>query len=351
MAGQNRAAGGPVKLPERLQQRPERFTLFAALRLLESAAPARPRLGRSRRAGEDPVRLAQLPALRFAPGEITRIESGPVPTLYGEGFGLFGPNGPLPLHLTEYADERRRQHQDPGFGAFLNLFHHRLASLFYRAWADAEPAVEADRPDDRYSWYVGSLMGLGTSGVRARDGLDDRARLHRVGRFAPMARSREGLEDILADHFGLPVRIEPFRPAWLDIPPDQRLRLGRTGRVGALGRDANLGRRSWQCQFNFRIVLDGLAAEQFARFLPGRKALAELGDLVRTYLGEELRWDLELRLAPGQRPLLRLSRGAALGWTTWLDRKGNHVALARIRDGHTRPDAGRRETTTRHRGE
>ena len=332
MAGQGRPAGGPVRLPRSLLREPERFTLFAALRLIEAAAPESPRLGRSQRAAEDTVRLAQIPSLRFAPGELSRVEDGPRPRLHGEGFGLLGPNGPLPLHLTEYADERRRQHQDSGFGDFLNLFHHRLASLFYRAWADAEITVEADRPDDRFAWYLGALIGLGTPGVRGRDSVGDRAKLHRAGRLAALPRSREGLEDILADHFGLPVTIEPFRPGWLDIPAAQRLSLGRGTPAGRLGRDANLGRRSWQCQSSFRIVLERLSRDELDEFLPGRRKLRALGDLVRAYLGEELRWDLELRMASGQAPPLQLAQGVRLGWSTWLGRRGGDHARVRVRD-------------------
>ena len=48
-------------------------------------------------------------------------------------FGLFGPNGPLPVHMTEYARERIYHHQDTSLSAFADLFHHRLALLFYRA--------------------------------------------------------------------------------------------------------------------------------------------------------------------------------------------------------------------------
>ena len=48
-------------------------------------------------------------------------------------FGLFGPNGPLPVHMTEYARERIHHHQDHSLSAFADLFHHRLTLLFYRA--------------------------------------------------------------------------------------------------------------------------------------------------------------------------------------------------------------------------
>lgn len=332
-------------LPRPLTDAPERFSLFAALRWVEASAPDHPRLGRSRRVAEDVVRLAQVPSLRFAPGELTHIEpglveDGTVPRLYAEGFGLLGPNGPLPLHLTEYADERRRLHQDPSFADFLNLFHHRLASLFYRAWADAEPAVEADRPDNRFFGYLGALAGLGTPGLQGRDSVGDRAKLHRVGRFAAMARCQEGLEDILEDHFGVSVRVVPFQARWLDIPEHERLCLGRSRPVSRLGRDASLGRRSWQCQFSFRVVLEALTRAQYETFLPGQPGLVELGDLVRAYTGDEFSWDLELRLKPRQAPLLRLARGQRLGMSSWLGRHAHdNEARALIRDAHRRRGA------------
>ncbi len=60
-------------------------------------------------------------------------------------FGLFGPNGPLPIHLTEYAHERQLQAKDNTFVEFCNVFHHRLLSLFYRAWAVNQKSVDFDR--------------------------------------------------------------------------------------------------------------------------------------------------------------------------------------------------------------
>ncbi|WP_440996014.1 type VI secretion system baseplate subunit TssG [Arhodomonas sp. SL1] len=319
MAGQGGSAPDTVAgWLDDLAHRPERYSLYAALRVFEVGHPRAPRLGRSRRPTEDAVRVGQQPSLRFAPGDVVAFEPGQPSQLRCESFGLFGPNGPLPLHLTEYADERARQYQDPSFTAFINTFQHRLASLFYRAWADAQPTVQQDRPaEDRFSVYVGSLLGTGAPATRERDELGDFARYCRAGRFAPAAKSAEGLEDILNDYFGMACRIESFVPGWLDIPHDERLALGRGG-ANALGRRANLGARSWQCQFRFRIHVGPLSRETFERFLPGGPALGDLVDLVRAYLGDELQWDVALTLREAEVPPLRLSRGARLGWTSWL---------------------------------
>ena len=75
---------------------------------------------------------------------------GAPPRLQVRLFGLFGPNGPLPLHLTEYARERLRLAGDPTFARFCDIFHHRFLALFYRAWAQAQPHVNRDRPKDEW---------------------------------------------------------------------------------------------------------------------------------------------------------------------------------------------------------
>jgi len=57
---------------------------------------------------------------------------------------------------------------------------------------------------------------------------------------------------------------------------------------------------------------------EYDGFLPGGRLLARLADWVRLYVGYELAWDVRLVLKHDAVPLLRLGRGARLGWTTWL---------------------------------
>lgn len=331
MAGKSGSATDAIERLAALEREPYRYSLFAALRVLEAGAAEQPRLGESQRPAQESVRVSQQPALRFAPADVIAYARGQPGQLVCESFGLFGPNGPLPLHLTEYADERERQHQDPTFAAFVNTFQHRLACLFYRAWADAQPCIQHDRPEwDRFAVYVGALLGIGTPAQRNRDSTGDFARLSRAGRFAPAAKSAEGLEDILQDYLGVSCRIQQFQPRWLDIPPDDRLMLGR--RMGnGLGRSANLGRRSWQCQFNFQLDVGPLARNDFEDLLPGGRGFHALTDLVRAYTGDELIWDVSLTLQQAEVPALRLARGSRLGWSTWLGRVHGDVRGPKIR--------------------
>jgi type VI secretion system protein ImpH len=304
-----------------LGETPTRFTLFAALRLLEGMRPEGPRLGESRKAADDAVRLAQLPHLVFAPCDVSGYETrgGSRPTLTQYSFGMFGPNGALPLHLTEHADERARQHDDPVFADFVNTFQHRLISLFYRAWANADPATNFDRQgSDRFVTYLGALLGMASDSARGRDGVPDFAKLSRCGQIAPQSRSAEGLETLLADYFELAVRIEPYVGAWLQIPAESYCRLGGAREAAMLGAGATLGAASWQCQHKFEIVIGPLNLRAFTEFLPGTARLRELRALIRFYTNDEWAWQLRLLLSDAEVPGVTLGEQGQLGWTTWL---------------------------------
>lgn len=281
---------------ERLRARPHVFSLFAALRMIEQAYSEQPRVGESRKASDDVVRLGQVPHLSFAPSDVASAITDANGRLSVEqyGFGVFGPNGALPLHMTELAYERRRHKEDGTVVDFLNLFQHRLISLFYRAWADGEPVVNFDRPDaDRFRSYVGALFGLAPESARDSDAVLDYAKLARAGHFAQQTRSAEGLTEILADYFGIPVEVRSFTGAWLDIPGALHCRLGEQ----RLGLSTTLGATTWQCQHKFEIVLGPLSHARFENFLPGAPGLTELHALVRLYTNDEWSWQARLLLA------------------------------------------------------
>ncbi|MGH7044526.1 MAG: type VI secretion system baseplate subunit TssG, partial [Acetobacteraceae bacterium] len=326
------APSGPAAAPEpeegvealfaRLAARPWAFGFYHVMRALEAAFPDRPRFGRSSRPGQDPVRLAQEPAVVFAPATLAAwqpAEEDRPPRLAVFFFGLFGPDGPLPLHLTEYARDRRRNHRDPTFQRFADIFHHRALSLFYRAWADVRPTISFDRPEqDRFGLYVGALAGLGMDSLRNRDAMPDLTKLHFAGHLALQTRHAEGLADILSAFFAMPVRVESFIGAWLTLPAADRSRLGGGARTAALGQTALLGGRVWSRQHKFRIVIGPLTLNEYERLLPGGRSFHRLVPIVRNYAGDTLVWDVNLILRYEEVPPIRLGGFGRLGWTTWL---------------------------------
>ena len=322
MARTQRKTPDPVALFARLQERPWRYGFYQAMRWVECAHPDKPRLGESRRPADDPIRVGQEPSMSFATStlsEFGRSPRAPAPRLEVRCFGLLGPNGPLPLHLTEFARDRMRNSRDYTLSRFLDVFHHRMLCLFYRAWANAQPAVSLDRPGrDRFSAYVGSTFGLGSPAMRGRDTVEDGAKLFFAGRYALQTRNAEGLEAILHGYFGGDLRLEELVPAWLRLPEEGRCRLGESPETGTLGVTAAIGEQVWDCQHRFRIVYGPLGLADYERMLPGGESLQEMVALVRNYVGDEYAWDLNLVIRRDQLPQTRLGGYGRLGWTTWL---------------------------------
>jgi type VI secretion system protein ImpH len=329
MADDDRAPPHPLNAPSSaaelyatLQAAPHEFDFFQALRRIDAVNARGPRLGEATRLADDPVRLAQIPSLIFAPSTLAAFqpatETGPA-RLSTYFFGLFGPSGALPLHLTEYARERVRHVGDMTLVRFVDLFHHRMLSLYYRAWAAAQPTVSFDRPwADRFSIYVASLFGLGMPSLRDRDGMPDLAKLHFSGRLSLQTRPAEGLRAIIADYFKLPVAIDEFLPAWVSLPRQSLCHLGGSVATGMLGSTATIGDRFHVVHHKFRIRIGPMSFRDFCRLLPDGRSLSRLVPLVRNYIGDELDWDVMLILFREEVPSVKLGQAGLLGWTSWL---------------------------------
>lgn len=321
MAGDTRQSPDSVALLQNLQAHPEAYELFDALRRIECANASSPRLGRGPRPASEPIRLGQRAHMEFAPRSIESLEASRAPDrpprLRSYPLGLFGPQGALPLHLTEYAILRENFRHDPTFAAFADVFHHRMISLWYRSWADAKPTVHLDRADeDRFGQHLDALSGYGQPTLQARDAFPAKARRFFGGRLVPSARNAEGLRALLHGLFEVDVQIRQFQPAWLPLPPDGQLRMGM--QAARMGQDATVGTHVRNAQHGFRITVGPMGSERYREFTPGGHALAELTAAVRNYLGDEHAWDLQLVLARDDVPMPVLGRSQRMGLSLWM---------------------------------
>jgi len=328
---------------------PHRHHFFQVLRRVEALTPGLPRHGCAPRPGQEPLRIAQTPSLAFAPAPIASLECAFEPDGDADAtalarparlsqyfFGLLGPNGPLPLHLTEYARDRLLHEHDATLARFLDLLTHRYALLFYRAFAQAQPAASLDRAgDDRFGCFIGAMFGIGHASCQHRDAAHDHLKLRHAMHFAKETRPPEGLLSILADGLRVPLRLEPFVCERLAVASDERLTLGASRR---LGESTVLGAHVLTRQFRFRLIAGALTLAEFVSLLPGGERLPVLTALVRQYLNRELAWDVRLVLQRDEVPELRLGRGARLGWTSFLARRpgDTHDASGPLIDAEAR---------------
>jgi len=341
-----------------LGEAPRAHDFFAVLRHVEALRPDQPRIGAALRPAQEALRLGQDPELAFAPASLDSfdVDARPAPRLGVLLFGLLGPQGPMPLHFTEYVRERLRFRSDATLARFLDIFHHRLLALFYRAWAQAQPTVHHDRPgDDRFSAWLGATFGSNGAGATPRE-LPDNARLFQAGLLGARSRHPEGLAKLLRQYFRVPVRIEQHVAQWLMLAREDQSRLGFSrsrpersgGAAPALGVSATSGSKWRDRQYKFRIALGPLTLAQYHDFLPGGRRWRRLREWVQHFAGLDLRWDVELTLARSEVPEPRLGSAARLGVSTWIGRD------ARTRDRNElrlRPDTSfllRRNNGVRH---
>lgn len=344
-------AGGreSADLAKRLFSEPERFDFFQAVRLLERVMRERVAHGERRaismvggdlNAERELVRFRALPALSFPASPVVQLRDSagpgndqPAPIEMVVTFlGLIGPSAALPHHYTALLLERLRN-RDTSLRDFLDLFHHRLVSLFYRAWekyhlpfAHERFRIDpSDQETDPATGAVYCLAGMGTAGLRGRQQVPDEAFLYYSGHFAHQPRSALALECLLADYFAMPLRVEQLHGQWLTLEIEDQAQmpdsLNPSGRNNALGTELVIGSRVWDVQSKFRMRVGPLTFAQFQRLMPNGDGLLPFCQLTRSYAGPEFDFDLQAVLLPREVPRCRLAAdgvGAYLGWTTWI---------------------------------
>jgi type VI secretion system protein ImpH len=306
----------------RLSQSPQTHHLFQALRIIEAHHSDKPRLGTSRRSAQDPVRLGQEAELAFPTSTIAGFEAGAEgkpAKLTNRSFGLFGPMGPLPLHMTEYARDRRRNHRDATLIAFADMLTHRLMSLFYRGWVAAQPAPSCDRPkDDPFERKVAAISGHDGKALRQRDQMPDMAKRYFAGQLSSGTKTAEGLVSVASAFLDAPVRLQQFIGSWLDLEPDDRWQFGKPAR---LGMSTSIGARVWSRSSKFRLLIGPVGLSGYKRLLPGQGSLERLEAIVRNYAGDALDWDVNVILHAAEVPRAALGASAALGHTSWIGKR------------------------------
>jgi type VI secretion system protein ImpH len=330
-------------LTDRLRHEPYRFDFFQLVRLLERLARENRRqssqpVGSDGNPEQECVRFRALPSLTHPQAPVAQLrwpvnEAKAVPEMLVSFLGLTGPTGALPPHYTALLLRRLRA-KDTALRDLFDLFHHRLVSLFYRAWEKYRLPFAFERSQQAGAREPGKIVqslyclaGRGTAGLRDRSTIPEPVFLYYAGHFAHHPRSAAALELMLTDYFKLPFRVRQFQVQHLRLGLDDRTQFPRRpkprGRNTSLGIDTVLGERVVDAQGKFRLRIGPLTYAEFRRFFPiGGDLLRPVLQFTHSYIGAEFTFDLQPVLKPAEVPRLRLgAKGVAaphLGWNTWV---------------------------------
>lgn len=308
-----------------LRRSPKAFDFFQAVRALERLHPQLESVGRFAHPANEVVTFTVNPSIAFPPAEIHALDlpdQGRA-TMCVNFMGLVGPQGVMPHAYSLLIAERLRA-RDSAPAAFLDLFHHRILSLFYRAWQKNRATVCFEKQeDDRLSEHLLDLVGLGTEAEGHGLTPLNRTLLFSAGLLASQTRSTLALEQLLEDVFSVDVEIEQFVGGWYALAEGDQCALGEErGASTQLGLGVVAGDEVWDQQTRVRIRLGPLTAGQYATFLPTGSAHALLRWLVRFFSRDA--FDFELRLVMQREHVAGCVLGderemrQPLGWSTWI---------------------------------
>jgi type VI secretion system protein ImpH len=314
-------------LEERLFKEFYSFSFFKAVDLIEKLSPGRKPLGQTQDPRQEAVRFTAKQGLAFPPSDISGCSPGieETPAQMEVAFmGLIGPSGVLPHWYTELAITRRRE-KDNTLTAFLDIFHHRLISLFYLAWKKHQfPATYLPGARDKLSGYLLSLSGLGTKGLRGRIGLPEESLSFYSGLLSRQVPSAVAIESAVAYYSGTLVSVEQFVERMIPLATEDQTSIGTAN--AQLGMDAVCGSFVWECQTKFRVHLGPMGLTAFLRFLPTGDLLTPIFSLVRYMVGIEYEFDVRVFLKREEVPPCILGTQSPspplLGWSTWIKSPG-----------------------------
>jgi len=312
-------------LGEELHEHPGWFQFFQAVRLVQRMLPERGQVGRFVHPGREVLRFSTNNILAFPASQIAALDWTPdgAARMQVNFMGLTGPMGVLPYAYTELIRDRNRA-KDRTLQEFLDLFNHRMISLFYQAWEKYRFFVAYERQEpDRFSRYLMSLAGLGTAGLQHRQAVSDESLLFYCGLLSVAPRSAAALQQVLEDYFDVPVEIEQFVGAWRTLDASDRCRMeGEVPYSDQVGMGAIAGHEIWEPQTRARIKLGPLPARRYLSFLPVGDAWEPLRAITNFFTGGEIEFEVQLVLKREEVPPCELRRDGEtaplLGWFSWI---------------------------------
>ncbi|MCO5397767.1 type VI secretion system baseplate subunit TssG [Ralstonia sp. 21MJYT02-11] len=297
---------------------------------MELAAPEAPPLGATDSPKTEPIRFRSRPKLGFPNREIDAVEFDPddanaPPAVRTTFLGLYGVDARMPSYFIDEVAQNR-DGAEP-LAAFLDLFHHRIVTQYYRVWRKYRyPAGFRKDASDKVSSYLLSLTGLGIGPPEIRNEVDTRTLLSTLGLTGQRTRTAEGLSGVLQHVVpDAAIAVTEFYPVWVKV---------NDAEPTPLGENCLLGRGFTDRSNTVHVRITPQMRDTVLGLMPGQPIHDMVMALLRYYLGYEAQAQLEMSVRAELMPQPAFnSTQVRLGYSTLLPKIDTPQAPIRVQLG------------------
>ncbi len=263
-------------LIEALKNEPYSFDFDQAVVILEQLQKLFPEnskgiipLGDSSELTQEALTIKSHVSFSMPASELQKLDIVNKPILWINFLGLAGALGPLPTPYTEMVVERTRM-KDTGFRDFLDIFNHRMASMWHRLHKKTNVGIAQVLPENSFfGECLLRLSGLCSEKDIDKTGLSQKALLTYQNLFWKQPHSSMGLSQLISHQFNVKAQVRDFQGAWRRVDMDEVSRIGVSeGQWNKLGQTSILGSRCWDQMAGIHIDISCLTWDKFCSFLP-----------------------------------------------------------------------------------
>lgn len=263
------------------------------------------------------VRFAQTPHLHFPASDIESVavlsKSHQQVLINQYFFGMLGANGPMPLEFTSYIINRSNNYYDRAMQKFLDIINNRMLTLYYKAWAYNEQAVDYDRKHGLISHIIGALTGSVSDIYYDDTEIVSENFEKSFARFLSLSiRSKDGLENILHAYFNVPVKVITNVETKHNIPKKYYCRLGNK-ETCVLGQNAQIGTHYLSNSKKIIIEFNVSDFKKCQKLLPGNGEFEKIAYILNIYLNTPIEFAVRFVIKKDKTLHCRLNGEQALG--------------------------------------
>lgn len=307
-------------LPEQVIESPEKFDLDQLIYIVESIRTNIVPIGEGIDVKKEALRIRSNVSMHQQATEVDHLvvkntKSG-LPEVYINTLSLVGVNGPLATPFTEILLDSIKNKDFSGIH-FLDIFHHRLSSMWHRLRKKAYPHLYKSPP-------LTTPVGMIQKDLSGFEQQKDVSHTIFYDHFWRRSRSLSGILQIVEVMFKVKASITGFEGEWKTVDESEGSKIGASGQFQILGKDSILGLRCWEQAAGFSLTLEPLKWPVLQQFLPftdpkfGGASFAKLKQLITSYMGTQPKVFINLFLSNGENMGTILNGKSSLGWNSWL---------------------------------